>query len=674
MALTSRLTRFRSQLRHRLSIRRMAAVTRYLHLHRHGSLVTWKWFLHAAALGSMLAGATYAAGEPEVRVGLDADEIFLGESVTYQVEIRNAPSQVEPDVSPLQSQFDVVPQGDHASSQSSMTIINGRVTREDVVSHTYQYRLTPKLSGELTVPGINVVIDGKPLAVRKLPLRVTAPEAQDVVVAELAATPPQVYPTQPFVVTLRIYVRPLPDDDGTDPLMPLRRRPPQLAINWHEPPDGLTANETQEWLQPLVARNGVGFTINEIRAGSRSLFDSPQLAIFDLASGRETRVDHDGKSVEYHAYQLARKFTPEKTGKYEFGPALIKGTFVAGMREDEFIPKRLAALAPAISVEVREVPSPRPVNYCGGIGSYQVRATASPAQLRVGDPLTLTLEFERDEQSGALELISAPELTAAAGLTEAFELVDKNPTGREEGNVKRFSYALRPKKAGVHIPALSIATFDPQEERFQDLLTEPISLDVAEAMHVTSGDLVGDVTSKGSANMKTSAEGIFQNVTDLSVVHDERVNIPVWTTAVACVWGVSAFVACAVSAQRRYLMDPRRQRRQQARRRALDLLAEASTLQATGNSPAALRHVRSAIIGLIADTRDRVAEGLTAGEIDLILRPTAISDEDRATLIHLLESLESAEFSGASTSVDASVAISEAESWIARNASRLLDG
>ena len=61
-----------------------------------------------------------------------------------------------------------------------------------------------------------------------------------------------------------------------------------------------------------------------------------------------------------------------------------------------------------MSVEVREVPSPRPATFCGGIGDYRLAASANPTALRVGDPLTLTLDIER----GRGERIARPDLGA----------------------------------------------------------------------------------------------------------------------------------------------------------------------------------------------------------------------------------------------------------------------
>src|SRR5439155_27156769 len=119
----------------------------------------------------------------------------------------------------------------------------------------------------------------------------------------------------------------------------------------------------------------------------------------------------------------------------------------------------------------REVPSPRPATFSGGIGSYNVNATANPTTLRVGDPLTLTLDVQRQVGSGALELISAPDLSANEKLAADFDIIDKAPTGEVKGDVKHLSYGQRPKRAGASIPALPMTVLNRETERFADLST-----------------------------------------------------------------------------------------------------------------------------------------------------------------------------------------------------------
>ena len=621
----------------------------------------------------LIADIATAAPDPEIHVATSAEEIFVGDSIDFQVEIRNVESPSAPDMSAIKEQFDVVSTGDESRNQTSISIVNGRRSDRSVLSHIYQFRLTPRVTGELTIPSAKVATDGKSLTSSPVPLRVIAAEEQDLVIVEMKASQSRVYPTQPFTVTLRILIQPLPNDASRDPMSLLRRSPPHLQVNWVDPPTGLSAEEKSSWLQPLLSDDGIGFTLNDVNTRSGSFFDGPRAAVFNLSKGREFRDGLEGRKIRYFVYELSRRLTPEKTGVYSLGPALVKGMFVAGIERKEYTAKRLVASSPAVSVEVREVPSPRPATFCGGIGEYQVTASVSPTKLRVGDPLTLTLDLKRGSQSGSLELISAPDLSAIPQLAADFDLIDKSPTGRVEGPVKHFAYALRPKRATVSIPSLTILTFDPQSEEFIDLNTATIPLDVTEAERVASGDLVGTRPAGGSTAIKSRAQGIFQNITDLSELRDQRINLVAWSEVALGVWLAAGCLIAMVTLYRRKTSDAGWVRRQQARREANRKLADARTLAAQGQSKDAMRQVRSAIVGLIADFRNRVAEGLTTTDVEATLSSAPIADEDRAAILQLLESIESAEY-GAGQSADPTATVNEAAKLIARISPRLERG
>ncbi len=468
----------------------------------------------------LLAGPVRADDEPEIEVEASATEIFSGESLVYVVDIRNVKNPAAPDLSALRRDFDVVAIGDESHNQSSISIINGRVTQQQTFGHIFRYRLTPKRAGKLVIAAPSATVDGRTISGRELSLSVVAPKPQDMVVAEIKADRAKVYPTQPFEITLRVLVRPLPNEPDQDPLGPLRRRPPRIEANWVDLPAGLSGDDKSRWLEKLLADNGYGFTLNDIATRSGSFFGGSQAAVFNLYHGRENRNGLDGRPVNYFVYELKRKITGEKAGTYTLGPAVVKGLFVEKVEEGSYVGRGLIAVAPAVLIEVREVPQPRPATFCGGIGKYGVAASASPKSLRVGDPLTLTLNIERGPGSGSLDLISAPDLAANSQIAADFEIVDKNPTGRKEGEVKHFEYALRPKRAGVSFPPVAVTVFNPDSESFSEIATEPIALDVAAASRLDAGDLVGSLAGSGTREIRSRAEGIFQNVTDLSELRD----------------------------------------------------------------------------------------------------------------------------------------------------------
>ncbi len=611
----------------------------------------------------VLAAQARAADDPQIAVEAGASEIFVGESVDYVVEIRNAKDPAAPDLSALRQDFDIVSAGDESHNQTSTFILNGRVTQQNSFGHAFRFRLTPKRSGKLIIPAPSATIDGKTISGRALALNVIAPEPQDLVVLEIKTDREKVYPTQPFEVTLRVLVRPLPNDSDRDPLSPLRRRPPHLDVNWVDLPSGLAGDDKARWLEKLLAEDGTGFTLNDVTTRSGSFFDGPRLAVFSLYQGRESRKGLDGRTINYFVYELKRKLTAERAGTYAFGPAIVKGSFVEGVEGNSYTGRRLAAVAPMVPAAVREVPSPRPATFCGGIGNYHLAAAASPTALRVGDPLTLTLDVERGQGSGSLDLISAPDLAANPQIAADFEILDKNPTGRKEGQLKRFEYALRPKRAGVEIPALAVTVFNPDTEKFAEIASKPITLAVSAATRVGAGDLVGSLPGSGTQEIKSRAQGIFQNVTDPRALNDERVNVVALAGMMAGLWcGVGCLIA-VVSANRRKSGDVVWQRKRHARRTAGRKLAEARRCLSEGRSTDALRAIRSALVGLIADMRNIVAEGLTASEADATLARTPVPAADRAQVLRLLEAIESAEY-GSGIASEASAMIATAEGLI----------
>jgi len=621
----------------------------------------------------LLAAQAYSADEPEIAVEAGASEIFIGESVDYVVEIRNVQNPGPPDLSALRRDFDVAAAGDESHNQSSTFIINGRVTQQNTFGHAYRFRLTPKRTGKLVIPAPSASIDGKILSGQALALNVIAPEPQDLVVPEIKADREKVYPTQPFEVTLRVLVRPLPDDDERDPLVPLRQRPPHIQASWVDLPSGLTGDDKTRWLEKLLAENGSGFTLNDVATRSGSFFERPRLAVFSLYQGRESRKGLDGHPVNYFVYELKRKMTAEKAGTYSFGPAIVKGSFVAALEGSSYTGRRLVSVARPVAVAVREVPLPRPATFCGGIGDYRLAASANPTALRVGDPLTLSLAIERGPASGSLDLISAPDLAANPQISADFEILDKNPTGRTAGDVKRFDYALRPKRAGVAIPPLVVTVFNPDNEEFSEVATKPIALSVSAASRLGAGDLVGSLTGSGSQEIKSRAQGIFQNITDPSELKDERINVGTLALVVAGLWCAVVCLIAVVSVHRRKSGDMAWRRKRRARRTAERTLSEARQAVAEGRSTDARRAIRSAIVGLIADMRNIVSLGLTASETDATLAQTAIPADERAEVLRLLQRIEAAEY-GSGIASDARKMVEAAEGLIPRLARHLERG
>ena len=69
----------------------------------------------------LAAQGSVAAETPEIQVVTSAEEVFVGDSVDYQIEIRNLQNPPSPDLSAIKEQFDVVATGDQSRDQSSIS-------------------------------------------------------------------------------------------------------------------------------------------------------------------------------------------------------------------------------------------------------------------------------------------------------------------------------------------------------------------------------------------------------------------------------------------------------------------------------------------------------------------------------------------------------------------------
>lgn len=597
--------------------------------------------LVTAFIACLSSAQPLTAQAPRIEVAVSGDNIFIGETIDLQVEVQNSEDPKAPDLTPLKEFFEIENLGSESRNQSSTLFINGRLSQRNIFAHVYAYRLTPKLAGKLSIPPLTVSLDGKEIKSNAISVEVQDAEIQDVVLVDVIPSRRTLFPTQSFSVTLKVLVKPLPDS-RRDPLQTVRRPPPQLTVGWIDPPEGLQSEDKSDFLRTKLSKSGIGFTLNDYSTQGVSLFDSPRKAVFDLNSGRETRQDLDGNDVEYFVYELTRSFVADRTGTFTFNNASVKGVFVTGEKEGEYQGRRIVALAPSIVVEVKDVPSNRPGNYTGGIGKYQISASATPTSLRVGDPLTLSLEFAQGKQGGSLDLLSPPNLRLLQELVEDFEIVDSNPTGRLEGNTKKFSFALRPKRPGVNIPAIRLSCFDPEREEFTEIATEPIALNVAEASILGSSEIVGAVATKNAVSIKQSAEGIFGNVTDLTLVRND---LPRWKGpmgVLVTVWSVSAAGIFAILLGRRKDRSPAMEKKSRAKQNALAVLQKAH-LQ-TDNPKEAIRLVRTAILGLVADSQGRSSDGMTKADVQNALDRSSASADDQKDCMSLLDDIDSMEY------------------------------
>jgi hypothetical protein len=521
------------------------------------------------------------------------------------------------------------------------------------------------------VPGPPIEVAGQKYQGPQLSLQVLDPSEQDIVVLEMSAKPENVYPLQPFVVTLTLALKPLPEPHTQrDPLSVLAKQMPHLSLPWADDealPEGVTASEPAgTWLQPILSagRNAYGFGINNFhtnggrRYGSLSgggfgfpgfpsindlfgdggfpdpstmfsMLNDERRAAFLPESRRALREDRQGGMVEYWEYSIKRTFTAEMLGPKAFGPATMKGIFATRVRPGGGLEgERIYALARAITVDVRDAPlAGRPDSYVGAIGRLEATVELTPTQVKVGDPLTLTISMRGD---GTLANTTPPKLDGVPAIADAFKVYEA--TQETETGIRRFTYSLRPRRAGIsEFPAVPVSYFDIQQEKYVTIQTEPIAIQVAAANTLADADiamLAPPVSSTAGPQART--EGVFANITDLSELSDESVRPGRWFLALGGMAGLFFAVALVTNRARHWQSDQVGKRRRNAERRARQRLAEVGKQITTASARQAGDSLNAALTGYIADLAGCEEQGLTSGEVvrharELSLSPALVS-------------------------------------------------
>ncbi len=388
-----------------------------------------------AALLVLCAGAVLAAAEPSVELRLGARQAYQNEAFEVVIEVRDFQT-VEPPAFPALPGCAVRALG-AGSDSTQITIINGR--RQESRSRTYAFELTPTVVGELTVPPIEVRVDGRTLRTRPARITVVPSDADELFAVEVAVDRQRLYVGQRVTALLRIAVRPA-------------RFGGQL----------LDAGTMLRCVQPIDF-GPFPRQVQSVTQQTRSV---------------------GGQDVQFYVYQFAAEFVPEQPGPLRFDQVEVGLAYPTGGGATRNLRRR--PTVPAL--EVQPVPMEgRPANFAGAVGVFSIETHATPTEVRVGDPIELTIDVFGD---GPVERLPPPLLSATPGLADQFRLSAEPLTGELVESKRRFRVTLRALRTDVRaIPALEYPYFDPDAERFIITRSRPIPLTVTAAAEAGLPDI-----------------------------------------------------------------------------------------------------------------------------------------------------------------------------------------
>lgn len=438
-----------------------------------------------------LAGNAWA--EVTVQAAVDQDEVYVGQTFTLQVQVEGNESPEEPDLSKL-SDFSVEARGGQQNSSESISIVNGRMSRVSHHGYVFNYGLTPKKEGRLVIPPLTVVVDKQPYQTQPVRVTVKKPEESDDFKLRMTLGKNQVYVGEPVPLTVTWYIG--KDVNGFTFNLPI----------FSDPRFTITSDDTARQSQGQAEAIRIPVPGGEIVA----------------EKGHGTL-----NGENYLTVTFSRMLTAKEPGLLTLPQSTVSCQALSGYRQgggrdpfsgmfpDDFFGRSRqvyrTVVVPSDQPVLEVVPLPeagRPADFTGLVGEYSLAVTASPIKVKVGDPITLTIQLAGPSVAGA----SLPSLAEGLGIDD-FKVPEEMAPGEGSSVLKTFTQTIRARHAGVRqIPSLHLNFFNPASGRYEVASSQPVAIEVSEARLVTAQDAEGVVSpGAGKKEIETSKGGISYN-------------------------------------------------------------------------------------------------------------------------------------------------------------------
>ena len=311
----------------------------------------------------------------------------------------------------------------------------------------------------------------------------------------------------------------------------------------------------------------------------------------------------------------------------------------------------------SLNLKVYDVPAQgQPANFAGHVGEYKIQAQATPTQMSVGDPITLTLTLSGPDY---LDQVDLPPLDRQPELIHNFKIPKERAVGETSGKIKVFTQTIRPLKPDIkEIPSIELPYFDTRTRGYRIARTDPIPIQVKAARVVTALDAEGAAPSVSSGSeIETWTKGIAYNYGDMSVIENHGfgpvswLKSPVWFCMILIppmgyliLWVGLFFI-------RRQNADPLASRARKAYGR---LTASIKKAQRTESEQQSYEVILNAFRKYLGDKLRFPHGSLTFNDVKDSLSTKGVNSETLGNLRSLFERCEARRFAGNSDMCDVS--------------------
>ncbi len=300
-----------------------------------------------------------------------------------------------------------------------------------------------------------------------------------------------------------------------------------------------------------------------------------------------------------------------------------------------------------VDIQVNPLPTEnKPDIFEGAVGQFQLTSTVEDTDIEEGSHVSLKVTL-----AGQGNIKNAPDPI----LPDLSKFDQYDPTREENIQVRKdgmrgqitYSHPLLPHDITANrIGPVRYAYFDPEQEAYQVLKTNPISLNIIPGSNQARGG--------GFANNRRIITRIgddFRYI-DTSTLAISNVFMPVyfdlryWLMAVLAL--LVLVLAVTLKWRREYLQhNPKVAKSLTAPKQAKRLLNEARQSMQSGNTESIYSQLGKAVTDYISNRWNLACAGMTSGDLRQALPQNGVSESCTEEVIQLLEEFDAARFSGA---------------------------
>jgi hypothetical protein len=569
-------------------------------------LAPWPPGWRLAGLISLILLISTGVQAQEVRIEVGRGPHYVGESVEVQVIASDFDEDPTPEITPGDLDGGRLSYAGVSDSRStSISIVNGRMSRVSEVHFVYRFAFEASREGRVRLPAFAVTQGTTKRTTRPVDLQITPVPRTGLVSLSLDLPDGPVFVGQKVPVEVEFRIdreaqRDLLSYTATVPLFDL----PNLRFI-DEPS---AEADTQLEIETQAGTLRLPAVSTEEEMGGRRLL---------VLRGKRTMIALSPDEIRAEAPRVV----------INRGSRFRRDLF---NQRQPTSSERLMAMGDPVRIEVVEVPrAGRPASFAGAVGEgFSLEVSADRSVVQLGEPILLSFLLRG---SGDLSSAGLPPLDAE-GLFDPsrFRLPEDPPPGLVSEDGKQFEASLRVLDAEVReIPAIAYSWFDAKTRAFETTYSRPIALSVGAAEIIGADDVARRA---GSVDAPTSSEArsepredepvrstslVFSGA-NLAVDDDvarvlgsgsQDLGLPVAVPALYLLgFGLFAF---GVIDRRRQQVDPQSLVRNRALRRAENEI-EAAAKASGGDAAGALGRSLRELVATLPEEADSEFDGLIA--------------------------------------------------------------